>query len=179
MKLTILDARWEYDRLWLQCQEHEAFKFLDEFKDKAGVWELKKPSNKRSLNANSYCWVLCGKIAEAVKTTDVDVYRDAVLDVGVYREYHLKPAEVPLFEKDWQSLGLGWQTRQVDFDPDGDTIVVFAYKGSSTYNTEQMSRLINWLVGEADELGIETENDAYINSLLERWEQEQHGQKRL
>ena len=37
--------------------------------------EIKKHSERRSLNANSYCWALIGKIAEIVGNTKEEVYR--------------------------------------------------------------------------------------------------------
>ena len=69
-------------------------------------------------------------------------------------------------------LGIGWQTEQLDYAQDGNTVIIRAYRGSSTYDSKQMSRLIDWLVQEAEELEIETEDPAYINSLIERWESE-------
>ena len=64
---------------------------------------------------------------------------------------------------------LGWVTEQVDYMPDGETVVVRCYYGSSTYNTKQMSRLIDFLVEECKELGIETMSPQELRSLMEAW----------
>ena len=45
--------------------------------------EIKRHSEKRSLNANSYCWVLCQRIAEKLSSdgqyvSKEDVYRGAI-----------------------------------------------------------------------------------------------------
>ena len=46
------------------------------------------------------------------------------------------------------------------------------YYGSSSFNSKQMSRLINDLVEDCKEVGIETKPQAEINSLLESWDKQ-------
>lgn len=46
--------------------------------------EIKEHREHRSLNANSYCWVICEKIAKAINSTKIDVYRRAIHDVGTF-----------------------------------------------------------------------------------------------
>lgn len=178
-RLTVKAARREFDSLILDVDPKQADSFLDGFKE--GEYQISPYKEKRSLNANSYCWVLCGKIAEKLQCRDVDIYRDAIIDVGYYAEMRLPPREVDGFIQAWARLGIGWQTAQVDYDQDMNTVIVFAYYGSSTYNTAEMSRLINWLVQEAQELGIETEDPEKIRQMLDYWEKEynRHGRERL
>ena len=62
--------------------------------------ELKKWYKKRSLDANSYCWVLCDLIAKKLTTNDAvitkeDIYKDAISNIGTFQamiveEKHLK-----------------------------------------------------------------------------------------
>ena len=174
-KLSIESAKREFDGLVLEVDPNQADKFLETFKP--GEYEISPYKEKRSLNANSYCWVLCNKIAQKLQAqklqvSDVDIYRDAILESGYWQEMRLKPEDVEGFTKRWKQNGLGWQTEQVDYDQDGDTVVMFAYFGSSTYNTAEMSRLINWLVQEAEQLGIETEDPEKVRQMLEYWERE-------
>lgn len=54
--------------------------------------ELKKWRQKRSLDANSYCWVLCDKIAkelckDGTIVTKEDVYKDAILQIGSFEPF--------------------------------------------------------------------------------------------
>ena len=69
----------------------------------------------------------------------------------------------------WGRQGIGWLSEQVDYEPDGEHIVIRCYYGSSVYNSRQMARLIDWLVDEAKGLGLETKPQEYVNSLLEEW----------
>lgn len=52
--------------------------------------ELKKWYQKRSLDANSYCWVICDLIAKKLTTNDAvitkeDIYKDAILNIGTFQ----------------------------------------------------------------------------------------------
>ena len=52
--------------------------------------ELKKWYQKRSIDANNYCWVLCEKIAQELSKdgtmmTKEDIYKDAVRTVGAFK----------------------------------------------------------------------------------------------
>jgi hypothetical protein len=51
---------------------------------------------------------------------------------------------------------------------EGCTNVVLYY-GSSTYDKAQMSRLINNIVEECRQLGIETKSAEEVDSLLRQW----------
>ena len=47
---------------------------------------------------------------------------------------------------------------------------VITYYGSSSYNTAEMSKLIELIVQECKQQGIETKPKAEINALLESWD---------
>lgn len=65
--------------------------------------------------------------------------------------------------------GLGWQTDTIPSKLEGCTNVVLYY-GSSTYDTEQMSRLIDIVVQDCKALGIETKTPDEIANMLSLWE---------
>jgi hypothetical protein len=71
----------------------------------------------------------------------------------------------------WRHNGLGWQTDIVPSKLKGCTNVILYY-GSSTYNTEQMSRLINLIVEDCKIQGIETRTPEEIANMLSLWESE-------
>ena len=123
----------------------------------------KKPLNakiepctyKRSLNANSYMWVLCDEIAKTIHSTKEDVYRKAIREVGVWQDVACTLAGLPTLVDIWTSRGLGWLVDTFDSKLEGCKRVRL-YTGSHNYDTKQMARLIDYIVGEAKELGIET-----------------------
>lgn len=71
------------------------------------------------------------------------------------------------FKRIWQKQGLGFLVQEVSRKD--KCVKVYCYYGSSTYNSKEMSLLINLLVELAKSLNIETKSDAEINSLLESW----------
>lgn len=72
------------------------------------------------------------------------------------------------FKRIWERQGLGFLVQEVSRKD--KCIRVNCYYGSSTYNTKEMSLLIELLVQQAKELNIETKSQAEINSLLESWD---------
>lgn len=130
---------------------------------------------KRSNDANAYLWVLCSKLADKLSEdgtphTKEDIYRDAVKAKGIYRERGELPLDFAKTSRTaWEMLGTGWVTEQVDFEPDGDRVIVRYYYGTSTYNTKQMSRVIDWLVAECQQQGIDTKTPDELANMLSLW----------
>lgn len=137
--------------------------FIDGF-NAANDYELKRVTKRRSLSANGYAWVLMDKIAAALKTTKENVYRQAINDVGVFTEIKVTDADAARrFKQIWQANGLGWLTKTVN-----DT-TVYAYYGSSTYDTAEMARLIDYIVDEAKRLHIETLPPEKLEIMKTEW----------
>lgn len=139
---------------------------------------IKKHSKKRSNDANSYCWVLCGKLAEAlsdegVRHTKEDIYKRAIQEVGVYKDFcNLSMSDAKTLRTAWEMLGTGWITEQVDYSQDGDSVIVRCYYGSSQYNSKQMSRLIDSLVQDCKALEISTATPEQIEIMKAAWAEE-------
>lgn len=150
---------------------------FDSLKDFDIDIEIKKHRQKRSLDANAYCWLLCGKIADKladddVKNTKEGVYREAIREIGVYKDFpNMSLADAKTLRTAWGMLGTGWITEQVDYSRDGNNVIVRCYYGSSTYNTKQMSRLIDNLVQDCEALGIPTETPEQIEKIKSLWAQ--------
>ncbi len=131
---------------------------------------LKPYRQKRSLNANAYCWELIGKLAEQMHLPSTEVYRAAIKRVGVYKDFEgLAESDAKTLRTAWEMLGLGWQTEQVDYDANGELVTIRCYYGSSRYNTAQMARLIDDIVSDCLELGIETKPPEEIDRLKSLW----------
>lgn len=135
--------------------------------------ELKKWRQKRSLDANSYCWVLCDKIAkelckDGTIITKEDVYKDAILQIGTFEPFIVQEKTLDNFKRIWEKQGLGFLVQEVS--KKDKSVKVHAYYGSSTYDTKEMSLLIESLVELAKTLHIETKPQNEIDSLLREWD---------
>ena len=119
--------------------------------------------NKRSLNANAYCWKLITEIADKTHTDKWSVYKQLLVRYSNSFEYLIvKPQAIKSLEKVFRvikNVGEG----QIQ---GCKAIQIQGYYGSSTFNTKEMSVFIDGIVSEAKELGIETETKEEIERLL-------------
>ena len=136
--------------------------------DKEKVFEIKEHKVKRSLNANAYCWVLMNKIADAIKSTKEEVYREYIKNKGIFRLITMNKEATDTFIRVWQEKGLGWICDTSESKYEGMVDVV-AYYGTSSYNTKQMANFIDYVVDEAKNLGIETLPPDEIERLKSLW----------
>lgn len=128
-----------------------------------------KFKKKRSLDANAYCWTLIGKIAEKTNVPKNEVYREAIRGIGGnYEIVCIREDAADSLRKGWERNGIGWCTDTMLSKLDGCTNVMLYY-GSSTYDTEQMSRLIENIIQDCKALGIETKSEAELASLVDSW----------
>ena len=134
--------------------------------------ELKKCYKKRSGDANAYCWVLCDEIAKELSkngiTTKEEVYRDAILQIGTFEPFIAQEKAFENLKRIWEKQGLGFLVQEVSRKD--KCVKVNCYYGSSTYDSKEMSLLIEILVQLAQSLKVETKSKAEIDSLLNSWD---------
>ena len=125
---------------------------------------------KRSLNANAYAWVLMDKIARAVKSSKEEIYLRMLEKYGVFYYLPSLPENVEALKKVFRIVYNRGET--VLTTPNWKRITcrqLQCYPGSSTYNTTEMSDLIDGIVSEAMELGIETETPDVLERMKQEW----------
>lgn len=163
LNFTYLNAREGILTVKLEADFRERF---DQLNGKPVDVEVKEYREKRSLSSNAYLWTLLDKIAGAIGSDKESIYLDFVRQYGLFKDFTLTEDEAKTFSVAWSKLGTGWPTEQVDYAPDGEHVVIRAYYGSSTYNTKQMGRLLDAVIEECKELGIETRPREEIESML-------------
>lgn len=132
--------------------------------------EIKQHRKKRSLDANGYCWILADEIAKKIGNTKEFVYREAIKQVGDFEILPIKNEVVDKWIRNWESKGLGWQSEVLDKSKLEGYTNTINYFGSSTYDTKQMSVLLEEIVFQAKELGIETITPREKEELIRKWE---------
>ncbi len=137
-------------------------------KEKELAVEVKQYRHKRSLDANAYCWQMCQKIAEVIRSTKEEVYKKAIREVGQFETLAVQEGAAEQFIKVWNSRGLGWYAEEMGSKLSGCKKII-AYYGSSCYDTRSMSILIDFIVGEAKELGVETLTPEEITRMNQEW----------
>jgi len=142
---------------------------FDELKETDIDFDIKKHRERRSLDANAMMWCFCGKIAEKIGSTKEEVYREEIRQVGKYTPLPIRNDAVEEFDEIWSAHGVGWITEVVDDSKLKGYKLVFAYQGSSTYDTKEMSRLLDNVLQDAQQLGIETLSEQERSILLDGW----------
>jgi hypothetical protein len=158
-------------KITLLVNERDCLNSIQNLKDDKLSIEIKKKRNRRSLDANSYCWVLCDKIAKELSkesiVTKEEIYKDAILQIGRFEPVIVTEVAYENFKRIWENQGLGFLVQEVSHKD--KCVRINCYYGSSTYDTKEMSLLINLLVDLAKKYDIETKTEAEINSLLDSW----------
>lgn len=134
--------------------------------------EMKKYRQKRSTNANNYFWKLLTEYCEKKEVDAIEEYKERVKRLGIFRISRVESKDVETYKKSWENWGTAWFCEVYDTEYLGDIEfkILHLYYGSSSFNSKQMSRLINDLVEDCNEVGIETKTPTEINSLLESWD---------
>ena len=129
--------------------------------------KLSKYRERRSLDANAYAWVLMSKIADAVESSKDDIYEEMLNRYGVF--YQDENGYIVVTVKssvDISTLQGHWRR----YKENGAFTSYIMIKGSSEYDTAEMSRFIDGVVYEAKQLGIETETPDEIERLKALWQ---------
>lgn len=136
------------------------------------ICDIKEKREKRSLDANSYAWVLMDKIAKEIKSSKEEVYLRMLEKYGVFVYVSVPEIAINSLRKTFRIV---YPRGTVVEDMDGITCVLRrcqCYVGSSKYDTKEMSDFIDGIVSEAQELGIETETPDELARMIAIWEPE-------
>ena len=140
---------------------------VEKFKGKHIDLTLKQYRKGRSLDANAYQWVLCTKMAEKLGTSKEEVqdlmiqrYSDFDKDEDGYITITMLD-RIPV-----SKLGGHWKL----IGQNGKFNSYMRLVGSSEMDSAQMARLLEGVVSEAKELGIETETPDEIERMKALWQ---------
>ena len=142
-------------------------KFLQEIfnLDKNTIYDVKidKHREKRSLNANNYLWELCTQIGDILRKSKEEVYLNMLVDYGQSIMVSvLSDIKLNGFYKYYKEAGKSILN--------GKEFTHYKiYKGSSEYNTKEMSILLDGIVQEARQLGIRTKENEELEKMIDKW----------
>lgn len=126
------------------------------------VYEITEYHEKRSLSANAYAWVLINKIADVLRKSKEEVYFQMLKDYGQSEFVSvLSEIDVSGYFKYYEEYGKG--------HVEGREFTHYkVYKGSSEFDSREMSILIDGIVQEAKALDIETRTPQEINQMIQQ-----------
>ncbi len=129
---------------------------------------IQTQSSKRSRTANSYCWELCEQIAAASGVSVLDVYKDALRNAGKFKDAEFSESDIEKVTEEWTQFGLGWFVDKIDFGEKDNTVLLRFYYGTSVYKSKEMSRIIEFLVNEAEDMEITVLSERQRKSLIKK-----------
>ena len=159
-------------RKWLISFEVEdAPEVFDKTKDKPLNIEIKQFREGRSKDANALLWACIGEIAAALRTDKWSVYLLMLKRYGQYTYVCVPPQAVDMVKRQWREVEeIG------DIKINGrDAVQLLCYYGSSTYNTQQFSALLDGVISEMKELGLQTPTSEEMRRSLEELEKRENG----
>lgn len=135
-------------------------------------YEITERRKKRSLSANAYFHVLCQKVAEKTSQSLTEVKNQMIADFG---QIDTEIGSIILRDD------IEWRKLEIHLHPTTHTKILdngkmyrvyYVMRGSHTYDTREMSRLIEGIVQEAKQQDIETLTPRELEQMLGRWKSE-------
>ena len=173
-RLKDISRNWQTNRLLITFEiEGEPREELNALMDieKLTV-SARKYREKRSLSANAYFHVLAGKIAE--KTGEKMTHEKNRL-IREYGQWEFHDGKIPTLtmKPEYEDMLLDLDTVHVKpIRRDENSVQFGLMRGSHTYDTAEMSRLIDATVAECKELGIETMPPQELERMKSTWKPE-------
>lgn len=148
--------------------------------------EIKRWIDKRTLTANSYYWQLVTEMAkalskldpEAPKITNAEVHNRLLRDYGAFAEFGNRPVRLEILdteEAEEQTLQDHYfhiyPTAELVFKGEETYRVYYLLKGSHEMTKEEFGRLLDGLIEECKNLGVETETPDEIARMMALWNQ--------
>lgn len=130
---------------------------------KTYIVEVKQYRKKRSLDANAYCWKLINELGNVLRQDKDEIYLEMLKSYGQSTIVSImSDVNVKGYFKYYEPIGTGY----VD---DKEFTHYKVYKGSSEYDTREMSILIDGIIQECKEQGIETMTPQELEVLKQEW----------
>ena len=118
--------------------------------DRDKQFDIKEHKDKRSLDQNAYCWKLINEIANRVRKSKEEVYFDMLKSYGQMSEISMLSSINPIGYFKY------YETVSKRMFNNNEFTIYRIYKGSSEYDTKEMSIFIDGVIQEAHQLGIQT-----------------------
>jgi hypothetical protein len=139
--------------LWIPVPKH-LYKDIQEFvktMDKPHDVTIKPHREKRSLDANAALWKMLSLMADKLHTTKDELYLEMLDRYGVFTNIVVKPNVVDRVKQEWKTVR---ELGEVTIN--GKTgIQLQCFFGSSTYDSKEFSTLLEGVIQEGKEIGVD------------------------
>lgn len=135
--------------------------------------KAERHKKRRSLDANGMLWACLSDIANAMipPADKWDVYLLMLKRYGKFTYICVKPNVVEAVKAQWRECEV---IGEVDINGQ-KAVQMLCYFGSSTYDTEEFSRLLDGVVSEMKEMGLAIPPSEEMRRAIELWEKRKNG----
>ena len=128
--------------------------------DKDKKYEIKEYKEKRSLSANAYAWKLITELGNVLRKSKEEIYLQMLKDYGQSEIVSMLSSIEPSgYFKYYEEIGKGTIK-------DKEFTHYKIFKGSSEFDSKEMSIFIDGIVQECRSLGIKTLEDIELEELI-------------
>lgn len=134
--------------------------------DREKLFDITEHKEKRSRDANALLWACLGEIAGAIRSDKWSVYLQMLKRYGKYTYICVKPHVVDAVKKQWRECE---EIGTIDIEGQ-EAVQMLCYFGSSTYNSKEFSVLLDGVISEMKELGLDTPADRELKRAIQQLE---------
>lgn len=179
--IKFMEAKLEGGWLMLKPSKEDigkAMNFVRKIKPKVYEANLKEHKKMRSQDANAKLWAILGEMSTILHLPPEEIYQGYIPDVGGnYRIVPVKPEDIPAWEKEWCAGHIGRMIDDMGACMSKDLAGyhnIKSYRGSSEYDSATFSRLLELVMQDCRQLGIEVLSERERSLLLESIDEKRH-----
>lgn len=166
---------WKTDQynITFTVNEASAINEVDKLKDSKLSIKAVKYRKKRSLDANKMLWACLGEIAAALRADKWDIYLQMLKRYGKYTYICVKPNMVEAVKLQWRECE---EIGSININGE-EAVQMLCYFGSSTMNTQEFSVLLDGVISEMKEIGLQPPPSQDMKRALEQYERMRQNEK--
>ncbi len=145
---------------------------LNDIKDTFDYVEIKNEPRKRSTSANAALWKMLTELAKVLNTSKEQLYEKALKEYGGVVEYiPVKPDALETTKRRLKGLYRVVVDRGVSNIKGKDFHVLECYYGSSQYTKDEFKSLLDGVIQDAKEQGIDFVSAEERELLMKEWKE--------
>lgn len=126
--------------------------------------DIKQHRERRSKDANALLWKCISEISTAISADKWDVYLRLLRRYGRYTYVCIKPEALDSMMRQWRELEV---IGEIEINGQ-KAVQCLCYFGSSTYNTQEFSELLDGVVTEMENVGLKAPPSEEMQRSLEQ-----------
>ena len=165
-----IDAFSQSQKLTVRITSGDARPFFDAYGlDRELEISLSVPKMKRSKDANAYFWELLGQLSVKLRIPRMELYRHYIREIGQSEMMSMPIKAIEPFRRAWEKDHEGRFVEVIEKDERMNHAYLQVFYGSSDFDTGTFSMLIDMVIEDCKENGIETATPSEREQLMKEW----------